>query len=206
MSDSDVRGAARTATLVALPVAAAVGAGVFLTLRPDAGRADDRPPLAASASAAAPVPDTPVPVAAPRLTGRAAAVCADLVAQLPADLRGLARRTVAGGARQNAAYGEPPVTLACGTAGATFPATTQLLRLDGVCWYGRTTAAGSVWTTVDRQVPVTVTVPPPAAGAAQRVIDFSPAVVGAVPGHPDPPSGCRLQAVPSPLPQPTPTP
>ncbi|GGK28427.1 hypothetical protein GCM10010124_21290 [Pilimelia terevasa] len=188
MSDPLRRGAARTATLVALPVTLLAGLGVHQLLRPAAEPA--AVPAAAAPTPSA-VPDTPVPMAARPLAGRAAALCRDLLAQLPARARDLPRRTVTAGPAQNAAYGEPPLTLACGTPPAVFPATTQLLRLDGVCWYGRGTPAGSAWTTVDRAVPVTLTVPPPADGAAQRVIDFSAPVVGAVPAVADPPPGCR---------------
>ncbi|GGJ76398.1 hypothetical protein GCM10010123_02960 [Pilimelia anulata] len=195
MSDPLRRGAARLATAVALPFALLAGVGGYLLLRPAPAEPD--PPAAGAAPR--PVPSTAVPMPAPRLAGAAAARCRELLAALPAVARDLPRRAVAAGREQNAAYGEPPLTLACGGPAATVPPTAQLLRLDGVCWYGRAGGTGSVWTTVDRAVPVTLAVPPPVDGAAQRVIDFSAPVVGAIPRHPAPPPGC------DPLPAPSPT-
>jgi hypothetical protein len=129
-------------------------------------------------------------VAAPALTGRAELACRALVAKLPNALRGLARRPVTTGTEQNAAYGDPPITVACGVAAATYPPTDAVFGLDAVCWHAARAAGGAVWTTVDRQVPVRVTVPDAYQG--QLLVELAPPVIAAVPSLPAAriPNGC----------------
>jgi hypothetical protein len=168
------RSAARTATLVAVPVALAVGLALLWSFgafsRPGTG---------------------PVEMAAPALAEEATLVCRAVIADLPDTVTGDPRRPVTAGAEQNAAYGDPPLTLACGTGETTFPPTDLVYPLSGVCWHATTAAESTVWTTVDRQVPVTVTVPGPQEGAAQKVIAFSEAVRSADPAVATVPTGCR---------------
>jgi hypothetical protein len=123
-------------------------------------------------------PDTgPVTMAARELSPQVAEVCRSVVADLPSTLSGSDRRPVTAGPEQNAAYGDPPVTLACGTDRPTVEDTATVYPLSGVCWFAEPGPdGGAVWTTVDREVPVTVTVPAPADGSAQTVIGFSGAV------------------------------
>ena len=59
--------------------------------------------------------------------------------------------------------------------------TALVYKLNGVCWYAVGVGAATEWTTVDRVVPVTVTVPGPLDGSAQSVIPFS-APIARVPG------------------------
>ena len=186
MTDPVRRSAARLATLVALPVALVVGL-LSVWLLGGLDRSTSAPTPAASPRATA---SGPVPVSAPPLTPGTAEVCRAVVAGLPATVPGGARRPVSAGPEQNAAYGDPPTTLACGTAPATFAPTAGLTLLSGVCWYAGTGGSRTVWTTVDRVVPVTVTVPGPAAGSAQSVIPFSDAIAAADVRRPDAPSGC----------------
>jgi len=153
------RSAARTATMVAVPVALLAGLAMLWGFgafsRPDTG---------------------PVEMATRELSPAVARVCRSVVADLPDTVAGSARRPVTAGPEQNAAYGDPPVTLACGTSRPTVENTATVYPLSGVCWFAEPGPDGAVWTTVDREVPVTVTVPGPADGSAQTVIAFSAAV------------------------------
>src|SRR5918997_5522992 len=145
--DRTARVAALWATVVAVPVALLAGFLVFQQVNPD-GAGDAAP--AASASAPAPVPSTPVQMAAPRLSPRAAQVCLAVTSQLPDRVRDLPARRVSAGPEQNAAYGEPPLTVACGVeqprmcerlpGGADcVPLDTELLIMNRVCWYAKQT-------------------------------------------------------------------
>ena len=130
-------------------------------------------------------PDTgPVAMDAPALTPEAAQVCRAIVADLPETVAGSARRAVTAGPEQNAAYGDPPVTLPCGTVPPAVEDTATVFPLSGVCWFPQPGTDATVWTTVDRAVPVSVTVPGPQEGSAQTVIAFSEAVEGRRPAAP----------------------
>ena len=152
MADPDTRRAARIAALVAVPVAAVTGFVAFQVLAP--ADPSDEP-----AGPEKPVPSTPVEMAAPQLTERAATVCRALFAKLPDRFGTLARRPVTAGPEQNAAFGEPPVTVACGAPGAQAPTDAQFWELSGVCWYQDEAAGKRRWTLQEREVPVVVTMP-----------------------------------------------
>jgi Protein of unknown function (DUF3515) len=186
MRDEVTRAAARRATLVAVPLALVVGVLVFWLLG-NAGR-----PTPRSSPTPVPAATGPVEMAAPPLTERAATICRALLLRLPDSLDRLTRRPVTAGDRQNAAYGDPPVTLACAAGPPPSVAPdAQVLGLSGVCWGTEERADGSVWTTVDREVPVTVTVPKAYAGPSQKVIDFAGPIVATVPLAAYVPTGCR---------------
>src|SRR5687767_15107454 len=103
MVDSTPRGAARTATLVALPLALVTGVAVYWLL----GGFRSEP----AAQPARPQATTAVELAATPLGDRPAAVCRALFAKLAPTLGDLPRRPVTAGPEQNAAYGDPPVVL-----------------------------------------------------------------------------------------------
>jgi hypothetical protein len=182
------RSAALIAAAVAVPVALLAGVLMFVKLTPD-----DRPAAAPAPSAAGvSVPDAPVPLAAPRLTAHDAQVCLAVTSQLPARLRDLPPRKVSAGPEQNAAYGEPPITVRCGVpmpalcrsitpdrAGCV-PLDADLLVMNGVCWYGEDGPATKVFTTLDREVAVQVAVPAGYQQAAQWANEFSDPVVRTV--------------------------
>jgi Protein of unknown function (DUF3515) len=186
--DPDRRAAARIATLVAVPVALlAVGVGALAIH--DLATASQSP---ASQSPVSPfVPSAAVSMAAPKLPFAVAQVCRAVIARLPTTVGNIQRRPVSGGPEQNAAYGAPPITLACGASVPLVTPTETVFPLSGVCWVARPVPAGTEWTTVDRQVPVTVTVPGQGAGSAQSVIPFSAALAEADPSLAKPPTGCR---------------
>jgi Protein of unknown function (DUF3515) len=198
--DRTTRTAALWATAVAVPVALLVGVLIFVKLIP--GTTDtDRPGTTATSSAA--VPAAPVPVAAPKLPPRAAQVCLAVTSQLPSAIRTLPARRVTAGPEQNAAYGEPPITVQCGVpqpamcataAGGSgcVPLDSELLIMNAVCWYAAPGTQANVFTTMDREVAVRVSVPASYQQAAQWANEFSDTVVETDPSRASGmPSGCR---------------
>jgi hypothetical protein len=190
VADPVTRSAARLAVLVAVPVAVLAGVGVFGLLSGALDR--DRDPDLDPGAGPTPAATGPVEMAAPELTARAEVVCRGLLSQLPTDqLDGLGHRPVTAGPEQNAAYGDPPVTVACGVPPADHPPTAELLLISGVCWYPAQAPDGTVWTTLDREVPVRVTVPDGYAGPGQRVVPVSAVIGETIRPAEDAPSGCR---------------
>lgn len=192
MPDHVTRSAAKLAALIAVPLAVLAGLGAYALLS-DAfrGAAEPAPTPTAERTEPAPVPTEPVEMAARDLTQRQETVCRALLSQLPDQLDALAQRPVTEGAEQNAAYGEPPVTVACGVAAADYQPTDTVYPLEGVCWHATEQSGASVWTTLDREVPVQVTVPAAYDGASQRVMEFSPILIETVRSHDTAPSGCQ---------------
>jgi Protein of unknown function (DUF3515) len=182
MVDSTTRGAARVAALAALPVAVLVGIVTFWWLG-NLG-ADGAPEPGRPRSTA------PVTMPAAALADPAATTCRDLVGKLPAALRTEPRRPVTAGADQNAAYGDPAITLACGAPAPSIPAGAEVFVLSGVCWLSTPTGDGTAWITVDRATPVRVTVPKSYDAPGQWVIEFSAPITAAVPAAARFPSGC----------------
>jgi hypothetical protein len=190
------RGAARTATFVAVPVAVAV---LGISALAFGGFGADEPASQATG---------PVTMALRELPPDTAAQCQLLISELPTSVAGHAQRPVTAGVEQNAAYGDPPITLECGTAMPTLVPTDEVFNLVatdadgktyGACWQPVAGDDRTVWTTVDRTVPVTVTVPGPRDGSAQSVLPFSPAIATSIPAR-DPdaiPTGCGAQPTPS---------
>jgi hypothetical protein len=183
--DRTTRTAALWATAVAVPVTVLVGLVIFFQVIHGA-EPGARPSPAATTPAA--VPTAPVPMAAPKLPARAAEVCLAVTSRLPARVRELPARRVTAGPEQNAAYGEPPITLQCGviqpalcatlTGGADcVPLDAELLNMNGVCWYARPTAGATAFTTLDHEIPVRVTVPERYEQPAQWANEFSDIVV-----------------------------
>jgi hypothetical protein len=185
MPEPATRKAARTATIVAVPAALLVGVIVFYLMSGGSrgGGSTAEPPRLQATS--------PVLMPAPPLSEHAAPICRALVARLPEAVRDLARRPVSTGTEQNAAYGDPPLTVACGTAPVSYPADASLWSLSKVCWYADQRPDGTVWTTVDREIPVTVTVPSRYEGPGDWVATFSEALNATVQPVADIPKACR---------------
>ena len=190
MADPVTRSAARWAAVVAVPVALVAGLVVYRLLS-----ATDHPSAAGSPPVTSPsVHSTaPVDMAAPPLSAHDTDACALLVSHLPETVRDRARRPVTSGSEQNAAYGDPAITLACGTgAVASVVPTATVYNLSGVCWYPVSGSAATTWHTVDRNVPVTVVVPNTYDAQPQWVVAFSPAVATALPAATSGvPTGCH---------------
>ncbi|MPZ27247.1 MAG: DUF3515 family protein [Micromonosporaceae bacterium] len=191
LTDPVARSAARLAVLVAVPVAVLAGIGVFAILQTVSSDPPAPTPTAPTTTAAAPAATGAVEMAAPELTERATIVCRALLSQLPDELDGLAQRPVTAGPEQNAAFGDPPVTVSCGGQPAEVPPTGFLPTLSGVCWYWVEEPDATVWTTVDREVPVRVIVPGGSDGSAQRVVPLSETILETVRSAEEIPTGCR---------------
>ncbi|HEY8471296.1 MAG TPA: DUF3515 domain-containing protein [Natronosporangium sp.] len=196
MPDPTTRSAAQLATLIAIPVALLVGIGTFLLLRPPAD--DGEPAAAPTSTAPATMPTSPVEMPAPALTERAELVCRALVSQLPTELDGLPQRPVTAGPEQNAAYGEPPITVACGGEPVEYEPTDQVYPWEGVCWRPDPESGDpdpesgdpSVWTALGREVPIRVTVPASYDGPFQYVLEFSRPIAETVRSTEAVPAGC----------------
>lgn len=120
--DRTIRGAALLATLIALPITLLVALLAFTKLTPDTPAAAPTP----SATTARVQSTDPVQMAAPALAARPATVCRALLSQLPTGIRDLTQRPVTAGPEQNAAYGDPALTVACGGTEPTFPSTDEV--------------------------------------------------------------------------------
>jgi hypothetical protein len=190
-NDQTARTAGRSpktiATVVAVPLALFAGFGYFQAMRPPA-----EPAAAPSPSTADPrvMPTTPVTMPAPALDARQTLVCRALLSQLPDRVGDLPRRKVTAGHEQNAAYGDPALTLACGGPSPSYPPTDDVYTLDGVCWH----KGPDAWTTVDREVPIHVTVPPTDGGPGQYLIALSDTVIATVPSAKQIPLGCGTRS------------
>jgi hypothetical protein len=155
---------------VAVPAALIAGVVAFAAL----GGLDRSP---------APAPSTPGPEPSlvVSLGPQAATACQALVDALPA----------------TTGSGQPPVVLSCGGTPFSAPATASTDReegfyvLSGVCWYAEKSPEGSTWSTMDRQVPVSVFVPVAYPAPAQLVIAFSDEIIATVPAVTEPPAACR---------------
>jgi hypothetical protein len=185
VADQVTRGAARLAALIAVPVALVAGLVAFWTL----GRSgsDSPGPTLPSVQATG-----PVAMAAPPLSDDTAVACRALLSRLPDALRDRPRRPVTAGPEQNAAYGDPAATLACGAGPRpSIAPTDDLLVMDGVCWYEADEKDGTTWYAVDRQVPVTVHFPAAYQPPAQWAIQFSDPIALSLNPITDTPAGCH---------------
>ncbi|WP_428961497.1 DUF3515 family protein [Micromonospora fluostatini] len=185
--DRTNRTAALLATAVALPVTLLVAGFAFTQLTPDGPGSDP----AASPSVAQPQSTTPVEMAAPELAERPATVCRALLSHLPATVGELAQRPVTAGPEQNAAYGDPALTVACGGPAATVPDTDEVWTVNNVCWHGTTEGDRTTLTALDREVPVRVSVPATHGQPLQLLPPLADAIVASVPSGGTPPSGCN---------------
>ncbi len=183
--DRTTRQAALWATVVAVPLAALVAVLAIGGLNPQTPAAAPR-----ASATAGPQSTAPVPMAAPPLAERPAVVCRALLSKLPATLRDLAQRPVQAGPEQNAAYGDPALTVACGVPEPSVGRTDDLWQVNQVCWHVVEGAEAAVLTTVDREVPVRVTVPRIYEQPLQRVAPVSDSVLESVPSATGTPSDC----------------
>jgi hypothetical protein len=184
--DRSTRSAALWATLIAVPVTVAVAGFTFAKLAPDEPATAPKP----SATAVRPQSTAPVEMPAPTLAERPATLCRALLSQLPPSVRDLKQRPVTAGAEQNAAYGDPALTVACGGTPPVVQPTDEVWTVNQVCWHAVQEADATVLTTVDRETPVRVRLPKQYEQPLQWVAPISDAVVAAVPSSKTAPSGC----------------
>src|SRR5262245_50504308 len=130
MANRSNRRAAVIATLIAVPIALLVAAISFGYL---ASRTNQASP-SASPTVAANTSTGPVTMPAPKLSAAHAQACLAFIAQLPTQLRNLPERHV-NAPEQNAAFGDPPITVQCGAAEARPAPTDQVYPISGVCWF-----------------------------------------------------------------------
>ncbi|MET7672292.1 DUF3515 family protein [Micromonospora luteifusca] len=185
--DRTIRGAALLATLIALPITLLVALLAFTKLTPATPAAAPTP----SATTARVQSTDPVQMAAPALAARPATVCRALLSQLPTSIRDLAQRPVTAGPEQNAAYGDPALTVACGGTEPTFPSTDEVWTVNRVCWHLAEEAEATVLTTVDRETLIAVRVPRSYEQPLQWVSPISSTIVASVPSGGAIPSGCQ---------------
>ncbi|MEV6298591.1 DUF3515 domain-containing protein [Actinoplanes sp. NPDC051861] len=192
--DRTTRVAALWATAVAVPVAILVAVLAFMTIQPEKSDKSLQQPQA--------VPSAPVTMAERPLDDKSRTACLAVTSQLPSTVRDLQPRQVTAGHEQNAAYGEPPLTVQCGvqqpimcktiddeTPGCV-PMDTELLIMNQVCWYAKAETGAATFTTMDREVPVRVTVPDGYENPAQWANEFSDTVVKTVKSKTESPYGC----------------
>lgn len=147
-------------------------------------RGRSRTPLAATALATGVVLaggavltgcSAPVQLADPQVDDATRATCTALVADAPGTVLGSPRRTTTGSL--SVAWGDPPITLACGVAkpeGLT--ATSQCLEVDGVGWWAQDGVTGTVYTTVGRAAYVQVGVPNAYGSTGDALAELGPIV------------------------------
>jgi hypothetical protein len=108
-------------------------------------------------------------------------LCDDLLAVVPSRVLDGERRDVTPfGA--GAAWGDPAVTLRCGTTDAQdMSPSMQCQVVDGVGWYAEELERGYRFTTIGRQTYVEVVVPETPYQASGALVDLAPAVRDVVP-------------------------
>jgi hypothetical protein len=185
--DEVTRSAAKVAALIAVPVAVLAGIGALALLNGTAGNTPD-----GAAASPVPVATGPVDMQQRELTERQETVCRALVSQLPGSVRDRTQRPVTAGPEQNAAFGDPPITVACGVPPPDVRPTDQVWSLDGVCWYEEVAGhPGTALVTLDREVPVRVAVPAGYDAPGQWAAEFSDPIVSTVLSADDIPTGCE---------------
>lgn len=184
-TDQDRRRAALVATWVAIPVTLAAAVGAYAIIRsvaPNDGR-----------SSATPTPSGTVTVSAPELSDSNSEVCRALVSVLPNSLDDQPRRKVTGNkgtAELAAAWGDPAIALHCGVSEIKVKDEADVYKLGKTCWYAKKAKGSTVWTTLDRSLPVEVTVPKKYEQPGQLVQAVTKSVAKKVPANKDAPSGC----------------
>nr|WP_246407371.1 DUF3515 domain-containing protein [Modestobacter versicolor] len=157
--------------------------------------AADSPVADVSGETPAPRGDLPpVDVDTPDVTPEADLACPALMGQLPLELAGETSRMVRSDTLFAYAWGDPAVVLVCGVAPpAGFVLGSSPIEINGVQWFVDTADPETVvWTTVDRLVPVQMSVP--ASTDSALVTAASTIIATAIP---------YTEPAPGPLPAPT---
>ena len=123
----------------------------------------------------------PVALAPPTPGPSAAAPCARLRAALPSTVADHSRRDTDPSSTYTAAWGDPAVTLLCGTRPPNRPLSGDLLTIDRVSWLANRQGDVLTWVTVGRRVTVEVDVPMAYDDQDAIVADLSAAVARALP-------------------------
>jgi hypothetical protein len=177
------RSAGWLAAAIAIPIALIAGVLAFVTLH---GRVTTTAAPSPVPTASRPAATGPVSRPAPAMSAAHKQMCLAFIAALPTTLRSLPERHVTAGAEQNAAFGDPPITAQCGASEPHVAPTDEIYPLSGVCWYAQQDPNATVWTTLDRQVPVAITIPTTYSGPGQWATEFRNAIVEALPSKQTP--------------------
>ncbi len=103
------------------------------------------------------------------------AVCQRLLAALPAKVDGVAQRATDD--PNTAAFGRPPITVACGVPEPSeVTSTSQCLEVNGVGWFAQQGQGGVLFSTLGRDVVVQVGVPQHYTPASDPLVDLAAAV------------------------------
>ncbi|CAN5305112.1 DUF3515 domain-containing protein [soil metagenome] len=147
--------------MVAVPVVIALAVVLNLSTPPVDGPASVDGP---TAGPRAELP--PLDVQTPEITEVADALCPGVMGGLPLLLDDAQARPVRSASAYAAAWGDPPIVLRCGVPRpAGYVVGASSLLINGVDWYAEPGADQTVWTTVDREVYVEVSVPSARASA-----------------------------------------
>jgi hypothetical protein len=119
-----------------------------------------------------------VPVAVPSPAPEVATACAALVDAVPDKVLTASRRNTTPASELTAAWGDPPIELACGVSPPAGMATaqSQCFEVNGVGWYAEQAQNGYVFTTIGRKLYVELSVPDDYAPEANALTDLSDAV------------------------------
>lgn len=118
--------------------------------------------------------DQTVQMQPPETDGQTAEVCAALVADLPDTLLGADRATVQPESEIMAAWGDPPIGLRCGVPRpSSLEIDSVLDEVNGVAWLPQPEDAPTVYTAVEREAYVELTVPPSYGAPAPALVELS---------------------------------
>lgn len=117
----------------------------------------------------------PVQVDEPEVDPHTRQVCTEIIASLPRTVLDKPRRETTG--TLSAAWGSPPITLACGIPRpAAMTTDTRCFEVNGVGWYAEEAQHGWLFTTIGREVHVQLGVPVDYAPEADALLDVAPAI------------------------------
>jgi Protein of unknown function (DUF3515) len=172
-SEDITRRAALIATAVAVPVVVVLLVVVNLATHGGKDRGGSgSTPVAELSGSRTPARDEKLPVLTvptPAVTPAADLACPVLMKQMPLELDGEKSRLVKSDSPYVYAWGDPAVVLVCGAdPPAGYVVGASAIQIDQVQWYVDTTSSKNttIWTTVDRNVPVQVQVPASADSAS----------------------------------------
>jgi hypothetical protein len=171
------------ATAVAVPVAIGTGVTLWMVSRPQ------------PAGESGPVPTAPLPVSFAPPAPERTAQCQALIGRLPANLLEAAHRPIA--APEDtfaAAFGAPPIIVRCDAARQAVARTDLVYLMSGTCWATQPTGNSTTWTTVDRDIAVSVSVPNHYSSQGQYIEGLASAVRDTLARSEALPFGCRTES------------
>lgn len=120
----------------------------------------------------------PVEVAVPSTAPEVAEGCAPLVGALPEKVLDGERRKTEPESPLTAAYGDPPIEVACGVAppAGMAEAQSQCFEVNGVGWFAKEVTNGVIFTTIGRKLYLEVAVPADYKPEANALTDVSAAI------------------------------